>query len=109
MDCNTANTPSQPAEQGCICALRSLAAALEQVPNQRKRRGLRFRLGVTLVVELAKLAGADQVTGIAEWAQARAEWLLAAFGPKRKRLPHRTTYSPVLARGAAGGLGMWGE
>ncbi len=60
---------------------------------------MRFRLLTLLVVlVLAKLAGEDEVTGIAEWAQARAEWLLPALGLKRQRLPHRTTYSRVLAK-----------
>lgn len=68
MDCNTPGAPSQPDGQGCVFAIGSLAAALEKVPDHRRRRGVRFRLAAILgVMVLAKLAGEDQVTGIAEW------------------------------------------
>lgn len=55
--------------------------------------------GVILaIIVLAILAGEDQVTGIAEWAWAWAEWWLRALGLKRKTAPHRTTYSRVLTQ-----------
>lgn len=99
MDCNTESVACQRVKEGCVFALGSLAAALAKVSDHRKRRGVRFRLVTLLVVlVLAKLAGEDEVAGIADWAQARAEWLLPALGLKRQRLPHRTTYSRVLAK-----------
>ena len=45
---------------------------------------------------LAKLAGEDRLTGIAEWVQHRKEALAQALGLPRPQAPHRTTYSRIL-------------
>jgi predicted transposase YbfD/YdcC len=78
----------------------SLCAALGQLQDKRKRRGIRYSLAVILtLVVLAKLAGEDELAGIAEWVKLRAEQLVAALGLKREQVPHQTTYSRVLGHG----------
>jgi predicted transposase YbfD/YdcC len=99
MNCNTSASAIERAGAGSVFELGSLAAALARIPDRRKRRGVRFPLmSVLVIIVLAKLAGEDQPTGMAEWAQARAAWLLPALGLKREKLPHRTTYGRVLKR-----------
>jgi len=52
----------------------SLCAALGQLQDKRKRRGIRYSLAVILtLVVLAKLAGEDELAGIAEWVKLRAD------------------------------------
>lgn len=100
MNFSIPNLACQPGVDGFVFSLGSLAAALTKVPDRRKRRGVRFALPIVLlVIVLAKLGGEDEVTGIAEWAQARAEWLGSALGLQRRGLPHRTTYGRILAKG----------
>lgn len=78
----------------------SLCAALSQIPDKRKRRGIRYSLGVVLtLVVLAKLAGEDELAGIAQWVKLRAKPLVTALGLKREDMPHPTTYSRVLGYG----------
>jgi predicted transposase YbfD/YdcC len=50
---------------------------------------------------LAKLAGEDEVTGMADWVRWRAAWLVPALQLKRLTMPHRTTYSRVLGQAVA--------
>jgi predicted transposase YbfD/YdcC len=60
---------------------------------------VRYPLVVILVLSvLAKLAGEDEVTGMAEWARWRTAWLVPALQLKHPRLPHRTTYSRILGQ-----------
>jgi predicted transposase YbfD/YdcC len=71
---------------------------LQAVPDQRKRRGVRYPLAVLLTIALlAKLAGASQVRALAEWARDRAEELATLFGLERTTMPHPTTWSRVLS------------
>jgi predicted transposase YbfD/YdcC len=75
---------------------------LDQVPDQRKRRGVRYPLAVLLTIALlAKLTGAVQMRAIAEWARERAEELATLFGLERERMPHPTTWSRVLSSAVA--------
>lgn len=84
---------------GQLFDIGSLWTYLARIPDQRKRRGVRYPLVVILVLSiLAKLAGEDEVAGMAEWARWRAEWLVPALHLKRPHLPHRTTYSRILGQ-----------
>lgn len=70
---------------------------LRQVKDGRKRRGIRYQIATILVLFiLAKLCGQDKVSGIADWAQQRSEFLLEALNLKYKRLPHHSTYRRIL-------------
>jgi predicted transposase YbfD/YdcC len=70
---------------------------LQQVPDQRKRRGVRYPLAVLLTIALlAKLAGHSQVRAIADWARERRGELAVHFGLPRAHMPHPTTWSRVL-------------
>src|SRR5690242_8886915 len=77
--------------------LTDLLERLQTVPDQRKRRGLRYPLAVLLAIAvLAKLCGQSQVHALAGWAHERAPELATLFGLKRARMPHPTTWTRVL-------------
>lgn len=70
------------------------------LPDQRKRRGVRYPLAVRLTIAvLAKLSGQSQVHALADWARVRAVELAAVFGLSRARMPHPTTWSRILGYG----------
>ncbi len=53
-------------------------------------------MNILVFVVLAKLAGEDRLTGIAEWVFHRRKRLARALGLSRPQSPHRTTYSRIL-------------
>lgn len=76
----------------------SLYVELSRLTDQRARRGLRYALVTILVlIVLAKLSGEDRLSGIAEWVRHRATILAEALHWVKVRVPHRTTYSRILA------------
>src|SRR5581483_11401315 len=77
--------------------LKSLAASFAQVTDQRDPRGVRYPLAPTLV--LAKLAGQDRPSAIAEWVNLRAPVWCRALGLAWKRMPHHSTYRRILQQG----------
>jgi predicted transposase YbfD/YdcC len=96
MESNTAQSPSQPGE-GFVFELGSLYSYFEQLTDPRKPKGLRYPLAVILtLILLAKLAGQDRPSGIAEWAQNRAEMLAKALNMRRAKMPHHSTYRRIL-------------
>lgn len=65
-----------------------LAARLERLPDTRDRRGKIYPLGMVLtLVILAKLAGEDRPSGIAEWIRLRREAFVSLFNCKHQRMP----------------------
>ncbi len=83
--------------QGFIVDVDSLYDWLTRVKDRRKARGIRYALvTVLLFVVLAKLAGQDRVSGIAEWVAYRIKPLSEALHLVKPRAPHRTTYSWIL-------------
>ncbi len=75
----------------------SLYAGFRQLSDPRKARGKRYRLETILtLVVLAKLCGEDRPSGIAEWAQQRADWLCAVLHLPYPHLPHRSSYQRIL-------------
>lgn len=81
-----------------IIDLGSLYKKLLALSDTRKPRGLRYQLPVILVLMiLAKLSGEDTPSGIAEWAQYRAETLSFYLNLKRNRTPHHSTYRRIMA------------
>ena len=82
--------------------LTELLERLQTVPDQRKRRGVRYPLAVLLAIAvLAKLCGQSQVHALAQWAHERASELSTVFGLKRARMPHPTTWTRVLGNAVA--------
>jgi predicted transposase YbfD/YdcC len=86
-------------EQEIVFSVDSLMAALHQIRDPRKRRGVRYQLVdlLTLLI-LAKLGGEDGLKGIAEWVRLRGEGLVRLLKLERDSLPHPTTYERVLDR-----------
>lgn len=102
MDAITFTVTPRGTDQPIVIDLRALVRQLQTVPDQRKRRGVRYPLTVLLAVAvLAKLCGASQVHAIADWAHERAAELAQVFGLTRTRMPHPTTWSRVLGFGVA--------
>jgi predicted transposase YbfD/YdcC len=65
-----------------------LAAYLGRVHDSRDPRGKVYPLGVILAaVVLAKLAGEDKLSGIAEWIRLRRDVLVELFNCKHRRMP----------------------
>jgi predicted transposase YbfD/YdcC len=102
MDAITFTVTPRGTAQPIVIELGALVRQLQTVPDQRKRRGVRYPLPVLLAVAvLAKLCGASQVHHIADWAHERATELAPVFGLTRARMPHPTTWSRVLGFGVA--------
>lgn len=83
--------------QGLVVDLGSLYEYLSRLEDRRAARGVRYELvNILVFVVLAKLAGEDRLTGIAEWVFHRRKRLARALGLSRPQSPHRTTYSRIL-------------
>jgi len=97
MESSTEGSQTEPAE-GKIINVQHLMRYLQEVKDERKRRGLRYRLELILVLFIfAKLCGQDKIYGIADWVQQQSEYLIGALKLKHKRFPHHSTYRRVLA------------
>lgn len=82
---------------GFLVDVGSLYARLSQLSDKRKAKGKRYSLGlVLLLLLLAKLAGEDKPSGIAEWAQHRCQRLAAMLQLERVTMPCHNTYRRVL-------------
>jgi predicted transposase YbfD/YdcC len=65
-----------------------LAARLNELTDSRNRRGKIYPLGMILtLVILAKLAGEDKPSGIAEWIRLRCAAFVQLFNCKHRRMP----------------------
>jgi hypothetical protein len=74
--------------------IHSLYQKLQAVPDYRCKRGRRYEAAKFIVIVLlAKMAGKESVSGIAQWASLRAEWLKAELG--LKRMPCANTYAYI--------------
>jgi predicted transposase YbfD/YdcC len=99
MESNTTITATPKSEQpeAKLFSVGHLMEYLLRVKDQRKRRGIRYRLEIILVLFiLAKLCGYDTVYAIADWLQQRSEFFTSALGLKRQHVPHHSTYRRVL-------------
>jgi predicted transposase YbfD/YdcC len=97
MNCNASGPNGKQQEEGFVFNLGSLYEELRQLEDKRDPRGVRYPLEVVLVITvLAKLAGENELRGIAEWAKRRADKLATGLGLERAAMPHHTTYSRVL-------------
>ncbi len=102
MDPITFTVTPRGSDQAISIDLSALLTQLQTVPDQRKRRGVRYPLAVLLTIAiLAKLCGDSQAHALADWAHARAAELAAVFGLARPRMPHPTTWTRVLGNAVA--------
>lgn len=84
-------------EKVVVFDVRLLQKKLEMVADARKARGKRYPLPVLLtMVLLAKLAGEQTPTGIAEWLRLRRRQLVRFFACKHPRVPSLNTIRRVL-------------
>ncbi len=98
MESNTSQQ-KQPSPEGILFEIEGLYSYFTKLKDTRKPKGLRYPLALimTLLV-LAKLCGQDRPSGIAEWAQNRAELLAEALHLKRNKMPHHSTYRRILEK-----------
>jgi hypothetical protein len=82
--------------------LHAIVHVMEQVPDQRKRHGVRYPFAMLLTIAvLAKRCGATHIHAMADWAHERLTELAHAFRLTRARMPHPTTWTHVLGYGVA--------
>jgi predicted transposase YbfD/YdcC len=87
---------------GLLFDVGSLYARLQTLPDQRKRRGIRYSIAFVFVaVILAKLAGQNKPKGIAEWVRLRKDFFITAFELQHPQMPHATTYERLLEKGVS--------
>ncbi len=80
-------------------AVETVLARLGTLPDVRGARGKRYPLPpLLLLILLAKLAGEDHPSGIADWLAHRATMLHTTLGLGWRRMPHHNTIRRVLAR-----------
>jgi len=85
-------------DAGTVAGISALAARLATLRDARRARGKRYPLPLVLVlVVLAKLAGEDRPSGIADWVAHRAARLRTVLGLSWRRMPHHNTIRRVLA------------
>lgn len=84
-------------KEACLFDLQHLYGVLSLLSDKRHARGKQYQLALLLLVAiLAKLAGQNQIRGIAHWAKLRHQELATFFGLTHARMPHHTTWSRVL-------------
>lgn len=96
MECSTFMEKMQTPNTSEALEASSVYQALLGVNDRRSKRGQRYEASVVLTLMLlAKLAGEQTVSGIAEWVRLRAEWVRAQVPFKDERLPCANTYAYV--------------
>ena len=83
--------------EGRLFNIGELFQVLEQVPDNRDEKGLRYTIGIMLIVFiLAKLCGENTPYGMAEWAKMRATELQNLFGYHRLVQPSNKTLQRLM-------------
>ncbi len=83
---------------GFIIDVDSLYAALARLQDKRDPRGVRYSLVTTLLfILLAKLAGENSLSGVADWVKDRIALLSELLQLQKPRAPHGSTYGRILA------------
>lgn len=74
--------------EAIVLNVADIAARLNQLTDSRDRRGKIYPLGMLLtLVILAKLAGEDKPSAIAEWIRLRCDAFVRLFNCKHRRMP----------------------
>lgn len=85
-------------DSGFVFEVHSLIEKLEQVTDERKARGKRYRLSQLLVmILLAKLSGEQKPAAITDWLEERQEQLVKVLNCKQRRTPSLNTIRRVLS------------
>ena len=80
-----------------VCDVDALLGCLATLADCRERTGLRYaRAPVLLLIVLAKLAGEDHPSGIADWISSRGRQLRELLHLPWRRMPHHNTYRRIL-------------
>ena len=96
MQYHTIEFPSAQPQAAVCFAVGSLYEYFQRLTDKRQARGRRYPLAVVLVLAvLAKLAGEDAPSGIAQWLALRQDFLVDALALKRHKTPHAVTFSRV--------------
>lgn len=75
-----------------------LLERLGTLTDSRSTKGLRYGLAhLLLLIVLAKMAGEDRPSGIADWIKHRGQMLREAFRLSWSRMPHHNTYRRIVA------------
>ncbi len=83
-------------DEPVLLDLQNMYEQLQRLPDQRKRRGVRYPLALLLLIAiLAKLTGHSRVRAVADWAKLGAQELSVLFDLPRANMPHHTTWSRV--------------
>ena len=83
--------------EGIVFDISKLIEYLEEVSDQRQRRGRRYSLSFLLsVIILAKLCGQNKPSAIAEWVKLREKQLVSAFNRARQTVPSLNTIRRTL-------------
>jgi predicted transposase YbfD/YdcC len=83
--------------EGIVFDISKLMEYLEEVSDQRQRRGRRYSLSFLLsVIILAKLCGQNKPSAIAEWVKLREKQLVSAFNRARHTVPSLNTIRRTL-------------
>jgi len=83
--------------EGIVFDISKLMEYLEEVSDQRQRRGRRYSLSFLLsVIILAKLCGQNKPSAIAEWVKLREKQLVSAFNRARQTVPSLNTIRRTL-------------
>lgn len=84
-------------KDGIVFNISHLEARLNQLTDSRDRRGKIYPLGMILtMIILAKLAGEDKPSGIAQWIRLRSDAFVRIFHCRHKRMPCLNTIRTVL-------------
>lgn len=84
-------------DNGFVVEVGRLYERLGKLADRRQAKGKRYPLAVVLLLlVLAKLAGEDRPSGIAQWVKLRRRQLVALLKLKRKTVPCHNTYRRVL-------------
>jgi len=84
-------------EEGVVFDVGSLYAYFQTLHDNRKPKGLRYKLvNVLVMVAIAKICGQDTPSGIADWVKHRSAQFINALNLKRQSMPHHSTYRRIL-------------
>jgi predicted transposase YbfD/YdcC len=91
------NIISVEGDNGFIFEVGRLYEKLGALSDKRQPKGKRYPLAVVLLLLLlAKLAGQDRPSGIAQWVELRRRQLIATLNLKRPTVPCHNTYRRVM-------------
>jgi predicted transposase YbfD/YdcC len=96
MECSTILEQIVIPERAQAADVQTLYAVLAQVTDRRKRRGKRYEAALVLtLLLLGKMSGQSAMSGIAQWARLRIEWVRTQLSLARASLPCGNTYHNV--------------